>query len=210
RAAPSAAARRREADENGVSAEGPYPATVELEQGTDFIVASGLQRERAAVGDTELVVVGYGIPAPEYGWDDFKDVDVTGKVLVMLNNDPHWDPALFAGVERLYYGRWTYKYESAARQGAAGAVIVHTTESAGYPWQVVQTSWTGTQFELPAGDEPRLAAAGWITEAAARALAALAGHDWEGLVSAARQRDFVPVPLGLHTSLDLRSALTTV
>ena len=201
---------RQDADDDVVSAEGPFPATVELEQGRDFIVASGMQSTRAVVDDAELVFVGYGIEAPEYDWDDFKGADLSGKVLVMLNNDPDWDPSLFAGVERLYYGRWTYKYESAARQGAAGAVIVHTTQSAGYPWQVVQTSWTGTQFELPAGDEPRLAAAGWITEAAARALAALAGHDWEGLVSAARQRDFVPVPLGLHTSLDLRSALTTV
>src|SRR5690606_7354145 len=126
--------------------EGPFPATVELEQGRDFIVASGMQSTRAVVDDAELVFVGYGIEAPEYDWDDFKGADLSGKVLVMLNNDPDWDPSLFAGVERLYYGRWTYKYESAARQGAAGAVIVHTTQSAGYPWQVVQTSWTGTQF----------------------------------------------------------------
>src|SRR5690606_15446002 len=96
---------------NAVSAEGPFPATVELEQGRDFIVASGVQRTRAVIDDAELVFVGYGIEAPEYGWDDFKGVDVSGKVLVMLNNDPHWDPALFGGVERLYYGRWTYKYE---------------------------------------------------------------------------------------------------
>ena len=81
---------------------------------------------------------GYAIQAPEYGWDDFKGVDVRGKVLVVLNSDPDWDPALFEGTTRLYYGRWTYKYESAARQGAAGVIIVHTTPSAGYPWQVVQ------------------------------------------------------------------------
>ncbi len=76
-------------------------------------------------------------------------MDLRGKVLVMLNNDPDWDPELFAGETRLYYGRWTYKYESAAAQGAAGAIIIHTDDSAGYPWQVVQTSWTGEQFELP-------------------------------------------------------------
>ena len=85
----------------------------------------------------------------------------------MLNNDPDWDPKLFAGKTRLYYGRWTYKYESAARQGAAGAIIVHTTPSAGYPWQVVQTSWTGEQFELPAEGEPRIQVKGWATEDAA-------------------------------------------
>ena len=91
----------------------------------------------------ELVFVGYGIQAPEYRWDDFKGVNLTGKILVMMNNDPDWDPNLFAGKRRLYYGRWDYKYESAARQGAAGAIIIHTTASAGYPWQVVQSSWGG-------------------------------------------------------------------
>ena len=112
--------------------------------------------------------VGYGIEAPEYKWDDFKGVDLKGKVLLMLNNDPDWDPKLFAGKTRLYYGRWTYKYESAARQGAAGAIIIHTTPSAGYPWQVVQTSWSGEQFELPAEGEPRIQLKGWVTEDAAR------------------------------------------
>ncbi len=92
-----------------------------------------------AIENAELVFVGYGIQAPEYHWDDFKGVDLKGKVLLMLNNDPDWDPELFAGKRRLYYGRWNYKYESAARQGAAGAIIIHTTPSAGYPWQVVQT-----------------------------------------------------------------------
>ena len=117
-----------------------------------------------------LVFVGYGIEAPEYKWDDFKGVDVKGKVLVMLNNDPDWDPKLFAGKTRLYYGRWTYKYESAARHGAAGVIIVHTTPSAGYPWQVVQSSWGGEQFELPAEGEPRIQLKGWATEDAARRL----------------------------------------
>ena len=104
---------------------------------------------RSALDRAELVFVGYGIQAPEYRWDDYKGVDLRGKVLVMLNNDPDWDPELFDGETRLYYGRWTYKYESAAAQGAAGAILIHTDDSAGYPWQVVQTSWTGEQFELP-------------------------------------------------------------
>ena len=126
--------------------------------------------------DAELVFVGYGIQAPEYQWDDFKGVNLAGKILVMMNNDPDWDPNLFAGKRRLYYGRWDYKYESAARQGAAGAIIIHTTPSAGYPWQVVQSSWGGEQFELPAGNEPRLRVKAWATEdggaAAARRRAA--------------------------------------
>ena len=92
--------------------------------------------------------------------DDYKSQDMRGKVLVMLNNDPEWDPDLFAGERRLYYGRWTYKYEIAASLGAAGAIIIHTTPSAGYPWQVVETSWTGPQYELPIEEEARLQVAG--------------------------------------------------
>ncbi|HEY8519915.1 MAG TPA: M28 family peptidase [Gammaproteobacteria bacterium] len=182
--------------------------SVELAASTDFIAASGVQAERAAVQGAELVFVGYGIQAPEYDWDDFKGADLQGRVLVMLNNDPDWDPELFAGVERLYYGRWTYKYESAARQGAAGAIIIHTTPSAGYPWQVVQSSWSGEQFQLPAGDEPRIAIESWVTEEAARRLFALAGHDLDALIERARRRDFEPVPLGVTTSIELANTLT--
>ncbi|HSG64343.1 MAG TPA: peptidase M28, partial [Gammaproteobacteria bacterium] len=127
---------------------------LELASGTEFMAFSGVQADGASIADADIVFVGYGIEAPEYGWDDFKGTDLTGKVLLMLNNDPDWDPALFAGETRLYYGRWSYKYESAARQGAAGAIIIHTTPSAGYPWQVVRNSWSGPQFELPAGSEP--------------------------------------------------------
>jgi Zn-dependent M28 family amino/carboxypeptidase len=181
---------------------------LELSQGTEFIAASGVQSERAALADAELVFVGYGIEAPEYGWDDFKGADLTGKVLVMLNNDPDWDPELFAGRERLYYGRWSYKYESAALQEAAGAIIIHTTPSAGYPWQVVQSSWTGEQFELPAGDEPRLQVEAWITDAAARQLMQLAEQDLDSLVDRAKRRDFEPVPLGLTTSITLPNTLS--
>ena len=176
----------------------------------DFIAASGVQQPASEIDGAELVFVGYGIQAPEYDWDDFKDADLAGKVLVMLNNDPDWDPDLFAGNRRLYYGRWTYKYESAARQGAVGAIIIHTTPSAGYPWQVVQTSWTGEQFELPAGDEPRIQVAAWTTEAATKRLFALAGADYDALVEAAHRRDFRPVPLGVTTSLALANQLHRV
>ncbi|RLA27790.1 MAG: peptidase M28, partial [Gammaproteobacteria bacterium] len=122
--------------------------TLTLSQWDDFIVSSGVQAERAEVADAEIVFVGYAMQAPEYDWDDFKDHDLTGKMLLILNNDPDWDPDLFAGEKRLWYGRWDYKYQSAARQGAVGAIIIHTQPSAGYPFQVVQTSWTGEQFEL--------------------------------------------------------------
>ncbi len=176
----------------------------------EFIAASGVQSETAAIADAELVFAGYGIQAPEYEWDDYKGADLEGKVLVMLNNDPEWDPGLFEGERRLYYGRWTYKYESAARQGAVGAIIIHTTPSAGYPYQVVQTSWTGEQFELPAGDEPRCQVEAWVTEDAARRLIELTGRDLDELVAAARSRDFAPVPLGVRTSLALTNRLNRV
>jgi len=182
-------------------------ANVELARGTDFIAASGLQAASAGVANAEVVFAGYGIVAPEYDWNDFKDVDVRGKVLIVLNNDPDWDPKLFDGVTRLYYGRWMYKYESAARQGAAGVIIVHTTPSAGYGWNVVQSSWSGPQYELPAGDEPRSDVEAWVTEDAARRLLGPA-HDLDALVAQARSRDFKPVSLGITTSLALANTLT--
>ena len=174
----------------------------------DFIVTSGEQQPQVSVAEAEVVFVGYGIDAPEYQWNDFKDVNLQGKVLLMLNNDPHWDPQLFAGERRLYYGRWVYKYESAARQGAAGAIIIHTDPSAGYPWQVVQTSWTGTQFELPADGSPRLQFAAWLTQDATRRLLSNAGFELDELTAAAKRRDFRPVPLGVQTSLQLSSKIT--
>jgi Zn-dependent M28 family amino/carboxypeptidase len=173
----------------------------------EYIGASGVQSERAAIKNAEVVFAGYGIQAPEYRWDDFKGRDLKGKVLLMLNNDPDWDPALFQGETRLYYGRWSYKYESAARQGAAGAIIIHTTPSAGYPFQVVQTSWSGEQFDLPARDEPRIQVQAWVTEEAARKLLNLAGQDLAALTEAARSRDFQPVSLGVTTSLSFANKL---
>jgi hypothetical protein len=179
-----------------------------LKQWDQYVVSSGLQAERAEFENAEVVFVGYGIQAPEYDWDDFKGQDLTGKVLLIMNNDPEWDPELFAGETRLWYGRWDYKYLSAARQGAVGAIIIHTQPSAGYPFQVVQTSWTGVQFELPAGDEPRNQVNSWVTEDAARALVGMAGFDLDELRESADNRDFAPVPLGITTSLSMDVEIT--
>ncbi len=181
-----------------------------LKQWDQFIVSSGVQAERAEVERAELVFVGYGIEAPEYDWDDYKGADLTGKILVMMNNDPDWDPELFGGETRLWYGRWDYKYLSAARQGAAGAIIIHTQPSAGYPYQVVQTSWTGEQFELPAHDEPRNQIHAWLTEDTARELIAMAGFNLDALRESAYNRDFEPVPLGITTSMGLDVAINRV
>jgi len=201
----------------GVTAEQPEDWTftrgedsLMLEQWDEFIVHSGVQSERAEVNEAEIVFVGYGIQAPEYDWDDFKDQDLTGKVLMMMNNDPDWDPDLFAGETRLWYGRWDYKYLSAARQGAAGVIIIHTQPSAGYPFQVVQTSWSGEQFELPAEDEPRIQVAGWVTEESARSLVTMAGLDLDELREAADNRDFEPVALGITTSVGMDVTINRV
>ena len=183
---------------------------VDLTWRDDYIAVSGQQSESVSVDDAELVFVGYGIQAPEYKWDDFKGMSLKGKVLVMLNNDPDWDPKLFAGKRRLYYGRWVYKYESAARQGAAGAIIIHTTASAGYPWQVVQSSWGGEQFELPAEGEPRIQLKAWATEDATRRMLKASGYDLDKLVAAARSRAFKPVALGIRTSIAFTNKLSRV
>jgi Zn-dependent M28 family amino/carboxypeptidase len=143
--------------------------------------------------------------APEYGWDDFKGADVKGKVLVVMNNDPEDDPQLFAGKTRLYYGRWDYKYEQAARVGAAGAIIIHTEPSAGYKWQVVQTSWTGEQFALPQEGGPQIQIKAWATEDASRGIARLGGQDLDALRASAQKRDFKPVPLGVTVDLTLQN-----
>ncbi len=184
-----------------------FSGGVSLQPGTEFLANVVNQTDRGTLADAELVFVGYGIEAPEYDWNDYKDADLGGKVLLMMNNDPDWDPDLFEGDRRLYYGRWTYKYESAARVGAAGAIVIHTDASAGYPWQVLETSLNGPRFELPRDGEPRLEVAAWVTEAAAARLVESAGHDLNALLESARDRDFVPVPLGIGTSLELRAQL---
>src|SRR5262249_13193008 len=162
---------------------------------TDSILVTGRQADTAGVRDAELVFVGYGITAPEQNWDDYK-TDVRGKVVLVMNNDPEDDPNLFAGKRRLYYGRWDYKYAEAARHAAAGVIIILTDHSAGYPWQVVTSSWTGQQFELPAAGEPRVDLKMWATEDGSRRLVELGGKKLDELRAAAEKREFVPVPLG--------------
>jgi Zn-dependent M28 family amino/carboxypeptidase len=177
--------------------------------GDEYMIMAGAQQSAISVEDAEVVFVGYGIQAPEENWDDFKGVDLSGKILLMLNDDPDWDANLFGGERKLSYGRWTYKYTSAAAQGAAGAIIIHTTESAGYPWSVVRASNIGEQFELRAGDEPRTMFNGWLTWEASQALAKLGGEDLETLIESARSPGFQPVPLGVSTSVDLAVEVTT-
>jgi len=171
----------------------------------DYTAESGVQTKEARIDGKEIVFVGYGIVAPEYQWDDYKGADLKGKVLLMMNNDPESDPKLFAGKTRLYYGRWDYKYEMAAKVGAAGAIIIHTTHSAGYPWQVVQTSFSGTRFALPTSGQPEVQATAWLTEDASRRLAKLGGHDLDTLRAAAEKREFRPVPLGVTLNLTLKN-----
>lgn len=179
--------------------------------GENFIAVSGDQKSESRIEGAEIVFVGYGIVAPEYGWDDYKGADLRGKVLLMMNNDPEGTPAepdLFAGKTRLWYGRWDYKFLMAAKAGAAGAIVIHTPPSAGYGWQVIQTSWTGEQFELPDDGSPRVAMKMWATDELSKRLAALGGKDLDALRAAAGTRAFKPVPLGVSMSLAFTSTVS--
>jgi Zn-dependent M28 family amino/carboxypeptidase len=176
---------------------------VEFQFFKDYIAVAGRPKPKIEINNAEIVFVGYGIQAPEYQWDDFKGVDLKGKMLLMMNNDPESDPNLFAGARRLYYGRWDYKYESAARQGAAGAIIIHTTPSAGYPFTVIETSWTGEQFELQDSSAPRMDMKGWMTNDATAKLVAHAGLELDTLRAKAESRDFRPIPLGVTLSTSI-------
>ncbi len=176
----------------------------------DFMAFPGIQKPEASVADAEVVFVGYGIVAPEYSWDDYKGVDVHGKILLMMNNDPEDDPRLFAGKTRLWYGRWDYKYEIAGKKGAAGVIIIHTTPSAGYDWNVIQSSWAGERYELPDEGAPRITLKAWATDAASKKIAALGGQDLDRLRSAAQLEDFRPVPLGVRLSFALTSSIRSV
>jgi Zn-dependent M28 family amino/carboxypeptidase len=152
----------------------------------------------------ELVFVGHGIVAPEFRWNDYEGANVNGKIALIMVNEPaptEEEPQLFDGRALTYYGRWTYKFEEAARQGALGAILIHTTESATYPWQVVEGSWTGPQYAIPArpGD-PSLALKAWVADEAARKLVALGGRDLDELRATAMSRRFEPVPLGVEVS----------
>jgi len=180
--------------------------------GRDMMAWTKRVTERAGARDAELVFVGYGIVAPEYDWDDYEGVDVRGKMVVMLVNDPGFatkDSSLFTGNAMTYYGRWTYKFEEAARNGAIGALVVHETEWAGYPWDVVEGSWSGEQFDLVHEDDnmSRVAVEGWITRDAANAVFEQAGLDFESLKSEAATRDFKAVPMGLTASIALRNTV---
>jgi Zn-dependent M28 family amino/carboxypeptidase len=167
----------------------------------DLILEPNAHIDRATVKDAPVVFVGYGITAPEYGWDDYKDVDVRGKVVVVMNFNP---PFKGPGV-RLWYGRWDYKYINAAKHGAAGALVIHTTPSAGYPWQVLANRADGTHQDLPpTDDEPRtMQFQGWISDPAAIKLAQAGGQDLDALRKAAESRDFRPQALGATLALDM-------
>lgn len=162
--------------------------------------------------NSPMVFVGYGIVAPEYGWNDYAGLDVKGKTVVMFVNDPGYatrDPALFNGKAMTYYGRWTYKFEEAARQGAAAALIVHETAAASYPWAVVAGSWSGPQLDMARPDRGagRVLVEGWITSSAASRLFASAGLDLRALKAASVKRGFKPVPMGLKASTKLTNTL---
>jgi Zn-dependent M28 family amino/carboxypeptidase len=151
---------------------------------TDMVMGSSRISELEAIENSELVFVGYGINAPEYNWNDYEGLDVTGKTVVMLVNDPGFatkDPALFTGDAMTYYGRWTYKYEEASRQGAAGAIIIHETAPASYPWSVVENSWSGEQFgfQKENNNMDRVAVEGWVTTEVAKELFNKAGLDFD-------------------------------
>jgi Zn-dependent M28 family amino/carboxypeptidase len=192
---------------------------VESEVNTSFTLAAGpgtpftYLRDVVAFSDVqepvvrtsgEIVFVGHGIVAPEYMWNDYAGIDMRGKVALVMVNDPPAtsdEPQLFGGPALTYYGRWTYKFEEAARQGAAGAILIHTDESATYGWQVVQASWSGRQYSIPAvAGAPRLGMKAWVTDAAAREIARRAGRDLDALRTGAVRRGSAPVPLGIQAS----------
>jgi len=124
----------------------------ELEYSTEFMAWPSNEEERVEIRDAEVIYVGYGIQAPEFDWDDYKDTDVEGKILIYKNSDPAYDPEIFDGDSRLYYGRWSYKFEKAEEMGALGAIIIHTTPTAGYGWSVIESSWGRERFSLMSGD----------------------------------------------------------
>ena len=180
----------------------------------DFVAFAPVRQAHLSLRDSPLVFVGYGVQAPEYGWDDYKGVDVRGKTIVMLINDPpvpdaahpgELDPKVFGGKRMTYYGRWTYKFEVARRLGAAAAIIIHEAAPAAYPYSVVISSWKGENFVIddggPVREYPDIAS--WISLESARALLAACGQDYERLKQAALSRDFHPVELGARVSYEI-------
>ncbi len=170
----------------------------------DYVVSNQTLSDSATV-DAPVVFVGYGIEAPEYQWDDYKGIDVRGKVvLIVVNEPPSTDPKFFKGEALTYYGRWTYKFEQAARKGAAGAVIIHREDLASYPWQVVKTSWSNESIALADDPRPKLKAASWVQLEVARLLLTLSGRDLDAVIKEAGTRDFkaFELPVKLRASID--------
>ncbi len=180
----------------------------------EFVASTDLEQPEIAVNN-DIVFVGHGINAPELNWNDYAGLDVKGKIVMMMVNDPpatEAEPNLFGGKALTYYGRWTYKFEEAARQGATGAILIHTNESAAYGWQVVRTGWDGEKFSLlPDEKTPTLKFKGWVTEDAARKIAQLGGQNLDTLREAAQKRGFKAVPLTakVETTLKTKSQRVT-
>ena len=187
----------------------PSKVVYPLAYRTDMVVGTERVVPRVAIGDSPVVFVGYGINAPELGWNDYAGQDVRGKTVVILINDPDWETpsqqGLFGGRAMTYYGRWTYKYEEAARQGAAAAIIVHATEPAAYPWDVVVSSWAKPRINIDAANDhmDKSQAIGWMTGDAARRLFTASQRDFDQLSAAAKVRGFRAVPLDLTMSVSI-------
>jgi len=200
------------ADPASIKVNATGKSTMTLRSPDDVVVFAGSAVETSSASG-ELVYVGYGASAPEYKWDDYKGMDLKGKILLVLVNDPPAsaaEPKLFGGKAMTYYGRWTYKYEEAERRGAAGVLIVHTTEAASYPWHTVVGSWSGEQRMLPrdASSAPPLGMRGWITDSAATELLKQAGLDMATLRKDAESRDFKPVSTGINIDFSARNTVS--
>jgi Zn-dependent M28 family amino/carboxypeptidase len=199
----------------------PKPGEAAKQALADFRMASAPLTNTLQLDDSDVIFVGYGVVAPEYGWDDYKGVDVKGKTVVMLINDPavpdsadssKLDPSLFKGKAMTYYGRWTYKYEIASEKGAAACLIVHEAGPAGYPYQVVTGSWGRENFDLflPDGNAGRVTIEAWLSLDKAKQIFQAAGQDFDALKSAAVRKDFKPVPLGAKAEFSVRNRLRRV
>ncbi|MGB5078795.1 MAG: M28 family metallopeptidase, partial [Sphingorhabdus sp.] len=182
--------------------------------GSEFVIGSYREVPQTNVNLSDMVFVGHGIVAPEKGWNDYAGVDVKGKTVVVMVNDPDFDAKTldgpFNGKAMTYYGRWTYKYEEAARQGAAAVLIIHDEAPAAYGWNVVNSSWTGTQFLAQSKDAgaSQTAANGWIQKDVAREIFAASGQDLEKQMTAAKQKGFKAVPLGLTASFSFENVIS--
>jgi Zn-dependent M28 family amino/carboxypeptidase len=179
--------------------------------GSEYVIGSYRETPKTAINQSDMVFVGHGIVAPERGWNDYAGVDVKGKTVVVMVNDPDFEneglDGPFGGKAMTYYGRWTYKYEEAARQGAAAVLIIHNTAPAAYGWNVVNSSWTGTQFlaQSKDGGKSQTQANGWIQKSVAKDIFAAAGQNLEKQMAAAKQKGFKAVPLNLTASLSFEN-----